>query len=102
MSHLKSSHILNFLLIFVLLAPNILFADNAKTDSLKQVIISNPGSRQTADNLLTLSDNYRADFLVDSAEKYAKQSLVLSTNLKYLEGIAESNYKLHFVSPLLI
>jgi signal transduction histidine kinase len=35
--------------------------------------------------------------LLDSAAKYAKQSLLLSTALKYTEGIAESNYKLHLV-----
>jgi signal transduction histidine kinase len=96
-THLKSSYILYFFLITAAPSPQFLYAAIEKADSLKQSIISNPDTRLAADNLLALAESYRSEFILDSAAKYANQCLALSTDLKYQEGIAESNYKLHLV-----
>ncbi len=68
-----------------------------RIDSLRQVINSHPVDRQTVDNLLVLTQAFIDQYKSDSASRYARQALVLSTSLKYYDGIAESHYKFYLI-----
>lgn len=93
--HLKSKHFLSLLVIQALLSPCCLLADGDKTDSLRQVISSNPGGRQAVDNMLALSSVFLDLELADSSTRYVQMALDLSTDLGYKIGIAESNFRLY-------
>jgi len=61
-------------------------------DSLRRLVGTQENSREKADNLYILGMEYIRKFELDSALACAEQSLMLSFDIQYQEGIADAQY----------